>query len=392
LVVFDTSVMGLQPPETFVGYAPLPAPLFFATMKRPFPRQLLWTDVMTVDEFLELPAARGLLNLYKDQQLMHHNHTLEVNVLQVLNEVYYQANRVMFEVEPHLRSVLRDVKASMGERSLADTVLWMTVCLLKVAGDGSEAVQAFIEEGKQRYYVPLFDMLQIAVDGITRSAGNVSGQLKPRPCRPQELDALVIDWNSLTHCFSYEGVEHVLALWDSYVDQLQVVDKIEEAYNLDDMAMMGCVPVSWDYFDKLREELGGEPTYMAAEPFNTIDDLQEENHLLEQRISALESENAMLRSQLNTSKPKKQQERAFTLKLIVDYCKKKPQYSEVKDIVAMLYRFLRHGTDEEQALVDSIDEEFSRRLCAGININSAEVSVNSSGNTIAKNIHYETRE
>jgi hypothetical protein len=55
-------------------------------------------------------------------------------------------------------------------------------------------------------------------------------------------------------------------------------------------------------------------------------------------------------------------ERAFTLKMIVDYCKNQVELRQVEGIIKMLNVFLRKdATDEEYELVDSIEKEFRQR-------------------------------
>ena len=84
--------------------------------------------------------------------------------------------------------------------------------------------------------------------------------------------------------------------------------------------------------------------------------------IAEKQVNALRLENEHLKSELNMTKRKDQRVRSFTLSLIVDYCKNKIHISQVESIIAMLYKLLRmSGTEEDYALVDSIEEEFSKR-------------------------------
>ncbi len=68
--------------------------------------------------------------------------------------------------------------------------------------------------------------------------------------------------------------------------------------------------------------------------------------------------------------------RSFTLKELVDYCKNCVDWNDAKSIVAMLYKFIRNGTDEEQALVDSIEKEFNNRRFAYTYVNQQTVIPN----------------
>ena len=56
-------------------------------------------------------------------------------------------------------------------------------------------------------------------------------------------------------------------------------------------------------------------------------------------------------------------ERAFTLVEIVEYCKNCVSWEDTKSIVAMLNKLLRKdATEEDYALVDSIEEGFRQRF------------------------------
>lgn len=55
--------------------------------------------------------------------------------------------------------------------------------------------------------------------------------------------------------------------------------------------------------------------------------------------------------------------KSFTLQEIVAYCKRIPDWSDVRSIVSMLNRLLRKdGTEEDHKMVDSIEEEFLNRI------------------------------
>ena len=65
----------------------------------------------------------------------------------------------------------------------------------------------------------------------------------------------------------------------------------------------------------------------------------------------------------------------FSLLNIVDHCKQRQSFEEVKPIIAMLYRFLRCiGTEADYVLIDSIETEHRQRE-AGIHINTSQVNI-----------------
>ena len=85
-------------------------------------------------------------------------------------------------------------------------------------------------------------------------------------------------------------------------------------------------------------------------------------NLFEKRNAELETENVRLKSELNNHRQRSKRDRAFTLKMIVDYCKNQVELRQVEGIIKMLNVFLRNGAkDDEYELVDSIEEEFKKR-------------------------------
>lgn len=61
------------------------------------------------------------------------------------------------------------------------------------------------------------------------------------------------------------------------------------------------------------------------------------------------------------TKPKRQQETSFTVSMIVDYCKRIPEYQCVEAIEKMLYKFIKMCTEKEEKLIDSISEHFNNK-------------------------------
>ena len=90
-----------------------------------------------------------------------------------------------------------------------------------------------------------------------------------------------------------------------------------------------------------------------------VRELMEKVAQMEKRIEELEAENAYLKERQEEAKGRI---RKFSLVEIVNYCKKRVKWEDVKDIVAMLNRLLRSNASEEDSeLVDSIEEEFMNR-------------------------------
>ena len=81
---------------------------------------------------------------------------------------------------------------------------------------------------------------------------------------------------------------------------------------------------------------------------------------------------------------------SLSLSEMVDYCKSRCSWEDARQIVGMLnYLYRPRASKEDAALIDSIEEDYRRRINGHPQI---EVNVNTSGNYVGKTIHYYNRE
>ena len=340
------------------------------------PREFLWRNFSTMDE---------LLGEYPGEQLYHILLTIDRggemsysrrHPLKVLNEVFYISTRMVYEKdsETSLKAYIQEIKADMGSAGSTKMVLTLTMYLLKLQSDQSDAVQRMIAEVKdyfrdpRQYYLDFdFNFEDSVLNSIVPNKDFQGIFLTPTPCPAKELYGLAIDWREITQGFSKKSINEILWIWPDQDERATVMSMIEHAFRYRDIGMFDEIPSDMvdDEFFARYNAIRKYQEYFKRREVPSRDTIRktEQIELLQRKIASLESENQRLRSELNTTKKNPRQERSFTLSMIVDYCKKKPDYEHVEQIEAMLYKFIRNGTDEEQALVDSIDEEFARRRC-----------------------------
>lgn len=351
------------------------------------PRQLLWKDKQTLDDMLaEQPGS----TLYQICMKLMTGTTRPFNdPLKLLNEACYQATRSVFEESDgeDVATYLQDIKANVGSMRSCRVVMTLMVCLLKLQAGMTPASRRFVGKLQEQLRSDNkccldfdYDYEEALIEGIRRSDKDLTVELTPHPCCVYEAEYLQLNWQQLTQGFSASAISKILWLWKDEMESAYVMRLIERAYQNRSLNLFETPPedvVDESFFARNRAILDLDEDYeemnMCYQDLAPEQTTQAEKIArLESRIAELESENELLRSELNIRKPKRQQERAFTLTMIVDYCKKKPDFQYAEHIVAMLYKFLRQGTDAEHDLVDSIEEDFRNRRNGTITMNNPQ--------------------
>ena len=339
-------------------------------------REFLWSDKKTIEELISNPIGYYLYTfsiIEVDGRVIPFEH---IPRQKVFNEVFYQAIKVVYEnYDINFDDMILEIKSNLGSISNTGAVLKLMVCLLKFQKEQSDVTNLFyskLQHFLNTRHRPIsfsFRRIDNYIKFCTASNRGIYAELHPQPCEADEIEGLSIDWSDMTQGFSEAAIKKILNLWESRKQQGKILRLIEHAYYENTYNFLCCWAtdaVDSSYFEKKKQYIG------AYEGLDTSKICHDKNEafqtkqtariaVLEDRIKNLESENERLKSELNSSKPLQQRERAFTLTMIVDYCKKKSGSEAVTQIVAMLYKFLRHGTDEEHELVDSIEEGFVNR-------------------------------
>lgn len=345
-------------------------------MKPKLPRELLWCEVESMDEFFELePVNEDLYSVFI--RLREEPFAIQADPLKVFNEVYYQATRLVNEKPmPHeLKDFENDVKANMGWKYSSDLVISMAYWLLQLSEDAHTELNTVLKnEIRHRYMGRAFwEPFRRLYSKLAGRKVRVQFHFHPRPTDPSLIKTMYINWEEVTHHYKYECIEDVLDIFEDYPNKMMLASFILESCMEDSKKLNYDVGklerLISSYLRKAQDQ--EEEMMMRFEPyatFNTlgeeIEALKQEKLRLERRVAELETENEKLRSFGNRStKAYAGEGRSFTLALIVDYCKKRIDWSEVNQIVAMLNRLLRGVvTDDDAAMVDSIEEEFKNRV------------------------------
>lgn len=350
-------------------------------MKPKLPRALLWRDKNTMDEMLKEPFGGQLYHMFVSILRGTRMRFSIAYHMAILNEVFYQCIRVTYEKAPNarVRDYEADIKANVGGlQGPTQMVLTLMTYLLMAQSDKCEEVGLFIERLKQHFRNPKQYYLDLHAEEcfLLSFPCENSGQgffLIPEPCRADDLEGMVIDWEEVTRGYSKQMIREVLLLWQNSREQMKVLSMIEQDYHKRVLSLFDEEPkdVANDEFFKVYlkslktdndiDEDCNRPEKCNGEDLE-LKDMEEKLARVERRNSELETENLGLKSELNNRRQESEQERAFTLQMIVNYCKNCAELHQVEGIINMLNRFLRkNGTNEEYDLVDSIEEVFINR-------------------------------
>lgn len=365
-------------------------------MKPKLPREMLWTDKETMDEFFELePINEELFRLYT--RLREELYVVKSDPVYLFNEVYYQTTRMVFEQPlPQLLPVyIYDAKANLGWKYSAEFVMIMAHWLIRLTENHEKVVNKyFTYEIAKTFggYLYWWAFRNLSMK-LNREKKSVQYAFQPCPNDVESLKGKFFNWREITHNYNWDCIEAVINLWHDKADKQEIAQMIMESLNNDKGQKINNVE-----YEKLKifiEQYLCEDSsvLMCAEGFSqyyTTQSLEEklektesEKTALKSRISELEAENERLKALLEKKKSNGTA-RKFTLVQIADYCKGCVEWNDAKEIVRMLNKLLRHiGTEEDSELVDSIEEEFKNRCM---------VSVNSPGNLIGNSFNYGKRE
>lgn len=353
-------------------------------MKPKLPRALLWRDKKSMDEMMKEPFCQQLLQMFMIACRSQKVRFSSFFYLPIMNEVYYQCTRVVYENDPYanVRNYISDINANLGGmKSTTRMVLSLMTYLLMAQSSRSDAVVEFMKKLNRFLLQPdLYYADMYADSSYLSSLLNANKDegffLIPEPCSADDLEGMVIDWQTVTRDFTKPMINEVLMLWRDSREQAKVLKNIEKAFNRRQMTMFEKELDLADtlFFIEHQNRLNNnedddsssiicsEPEPEYEENSETYDELMTKVTNLEKRNAALETENQRLKSELNNRKQKSKQARAFTLSMIVDYCKNRVDFHQVEGIVGMLYKFLRsNGTDEEFKLVDDIEISYIKK-------------------------------
>lgn len=341
---------------------------------------MLWRELPTMDFFFTLdPINEFLYETFIS--LSEKPFSLKADAVKVFNEVYYQVTRMVYEhpMPSDLQFYVSDVKGNLGWNYSAELVMSMAYQIISLMEQKTRPLNKFFTKaisatyGGSIYWRPFKRCFVV----LKKKKVTTIHDFLPRPIMADELRAMFVRWSIITNNYDLGAIEHVLNLWSTMADKRIVAEMIKEsAANLVDDEKMDqllrffsqCV-LPEPFEDEEEYDRCMEPLSTVIQYEDEIAQLRKENNDLKSRIAELELDNERLASMKN-GKRAAEGEKQFSLTLLVEYCKNRVRWEDVKDIVAML-NFLMRGecTKEQSAMVDGVEEEFKKRIMGNQYIN-----------------------
>ena len=351
---------------------------------------MLWTDLQTMNEFFELdPVNEDFYEVYVT--LLERPFQLHVISVKVFNEVYYQMTRMAYDhpLPTALDSYVADIKANLGWSYSAELVMTM-VYFLTLLADRKLRLHKFfdkdvIDKFKACLYWKPFRNRCIEIKSRRYRTNSLSYKFNPRPNPVNLFKDKYIRWSEITQKFDLSCIEHVINLWNDINDQREIALLIKGSMS----SIFGCERQRTEYQQVTRfidKYLGEEKSLLLMKEVTLearksikekdIESQRAEKRRLLGRIEELKEEVDRLNALLEKKK-RNGTARKFTLVEIVNYCKNCVEWRNVEHIVAMLNKLLRQiGTEEDSALVDSIETEFRNRIYGNV-FNNPQITMES---------------
>ena len=216
-------------------------------MKPKLPRQLLWTEVRTIDEFINDDIINHVLyRIVNDlpQKLFPKRN----DVVKLFNEMYYMMTRFYYE-EPKIveyREYQSNIKTDLRWEGCPDLVFFMMYTYFRLRKlQYKPAVEDFVKFIESDFgwsaYWPYFKNITSSVYRFPPS--KFDPQI-PHPIPAKELMGVKLDFETITCGHNFEAIQGIVNLWTDEISRkiiarilLEDVSKYSSSFitNLDDI-------------------------------------------------------------------------------------------------------------------------------------------------------------
>ena len=198
-------------------------------MKPILPRPLLWTEIKTMDEFLNGDFLTSLLydsfkRIVGTMDIPH------ISAVTFFNELYYQLTRYNYE-KPEPEDYPRyynDIKTHLGYVSYTNLVLTMMYhyCRLKDWHFRDFRSQFMLTIRENQMKKDFWQFFTRAISTVYRWPEIVPYPEKPCPVAPSDLAKRGMEWDKITNQYDLETIKEILNLWKNFEDKKAVADMI----------------------------------------------------------------------------------------------------------------------------------------------------------------------
>ena len=241
-------------------------------MKPKLPRTLLWTDKTSMEEFLREPINERLYDFYLELKNARWHFGQDNNALLLFNEIYYQLTKIEYENNPdfNMDEYTQEIDDKIGKKHSIIFVYKLFFAFLLLRQNNSNVARLFQDYVFFRYNRTWDERTNSALRSIMEEDEEYQVELRPTPCRVNDLKVEELHWDEITNEFNPSSIKEVLNLWPYKEEKLKVLNLIESAYKrisrrsvkIDNI--MNYIRVSGDFFSNLYSELGNNDGTAAA--------------------------------------------------------------------------------------------------------------------------------
>ena len=188
------------------------------------PREFLWQDYKTMDEFMKEPINHELYKVY--QQVKDAPFKISMPDIKVFNELYYQAVKFCY-CNVTIESIANSVIADLGfvySKDLIISMLFPIICLQKKRIDEVYMIMEYLGSNRGWYLDPFNDL-------VNNSKNTYNTDLSPKPIDVVSAINMVSNWPELTNYFSRSAILKIVNLWKNKEEQVLIIESIKIAYD-----------------------------------------------------------------------------------------------------------------------------------------------------------------
>ena len=193
-------------------------------MKPILPREMLWTEKKTMDEFFELAPENR--TFYVDIITSDFPSSFINDPVRIFNEVYYLTTRIIYE-QPQPSELDRyyiETKNQFKWRCGADVVMTLVYCLLNLTRKHVDPhYKDFVQAISDRFFgcvswIDITSHLYL----IKQDGRRFNYPFFPRPMGLGWFEGTFISWSDITRNFNIECIEQVISLWDYPEEKMEI--------------------------------------------------------------------------------------------------------------------------------------------------------------------------
>lgn len=330
-----------------------------------YPRELIFRERKDIDEFLSEPGLNSslyelLLSVREPNEVRY---ALKVTPLQIFNEAYGQALRVILDRHPeedYYNNYFLNAKKYFTRSYEADLVFCVVYVLLKFSNIGTPNIERFLSVFENRMkdkpmYFPDFQKFCNTLSR-KRSFNKNTDRFYLHTDTITPKDYANINWSAATFEYNEDWIKYYVDFGADTEEQIAMIDSIQSSFELDQLFEIVPTVDIKPFMERLKANVQKYPKTLTPIPgisatySSSVQVQTQESDFLKAENARLKAENEELRKQHDEEKS---DERTAKIKDIVAIAKTFPE-SERKAIFNMLRLLI---SDQDNNWIERINTE-----------------------------------